>query len=743
MSCPSARSSPATGSPRAAPRAPHCRRRPRGHRHHRRPARPGFEMRIVDARATDVPAGEAGEVLLRGGSVMARYLDDPEATAKVLSPGVVAHRGPRRDRRVRPPAHRRPVKDMFIVGGFNAYPAEIENILLRHPAISQAAVIGIPDDRLGEVGMAFVVPLRALGRRRDHRLEPRPDGELQGAPGRRDRRRAPAQRHRQGDEGHPARAQPPPQVASHERTASGQPFVPRRPARGRDGGVGRRTLGRLPCWPTGAPTSSRSSRRRAIRCAAPSGPSASAVTTSPTRPSRRTTAASAASSSTCASRRCPGSLEELSRNGGRLPHQPPSRCARRPRPRARGNGRTPPPPRLLQCQRLRPARATTATARPTTSAPSGPVPAYRSSWPSAEGMPLNARGGIGDHITGLAALAGLLAAVLSSARPGAGRVVEVSLSRTGAYVLGWDLGLQMKLGKVAPAEGAAREPVAADELVPDRRTGAGSSSPAWRRSATSGPSAAPSGATTCSTTRASRARRHPEEPGRGHRPARRDHCRKSRSRNGLSASTARACGGRRRRLRPRSWRTPARWPTTASWRSEGGRRCRLGQRTRDLLRCGRSTRRRGTQARGAHRRRARGAAGAPARAAAEYRGRSALTRARAIRPRAMTRRWISLVPSPITMSGASRYSRSTGQLGGVAHAAVDPHRLGGQLERRLAGEELGHAGLDVATQPGHLAFGRVPRRQPRRLSRVAMSASFSWMAWCSAMGLPKVSRSWA
>ena len=48
-------------------------------------------------------------------------------------------------------------KDMFIVGGFNAYPAEIENALLRHPDVQQAAVIGIPDARLGEVGMAFVV----------------------------------------------------------------------------------------------------------------------------------------------------------------------------------------------------------------------------------------------------------------------------------------------------------------------------------------------------------------------------------------------------------------------------------------------------------------------------------------------------------------------------------------------------------------------------------------------------------
>ena len=64
---------------------------------------------------------------------------------------------------------------MFIVGGFNAYPAEIENALLRHPDVQQAAVIGIPDERLGEVGMAFVVPRPGVDahRRRDHRVEPR------------------------------------------------------------------------------------------------------------------------------------------------------------------------------------------------------------------------------------------------------------------------------------------------------------------------------------------------------------------------------------------------------------------------------------------------------------------------------------------------------------------------------------------------------------------------------------------
>jgi crotonobetainyl-CoA:carnitine CoA-transferase CaiB-like acyl-CoA transferase len=72
-----------------------------------------------------------------------------------------------------------------------------------------------------------------------------------------------------------------------------------------------------------------------------------------------------------------------------------------------------------------------------------------------EGVPLNARGGIGDHISGLASLAGLLAGVLEQRQTGRGRVVEVSLLRTGTYVLGWDLSLQETVGKVAKAE--ARE----------------------------------------------------------------------------------------------------------------------------------------------------------------------------------------------------------------------------------------------------------------------------------------------
>jgi acyl-CoA synthetase (AMP-forming)/AMP-acid ligase II len=119
--------------------------------------RPGFEVRILDGEA-EQPTGEAGEVVLRGPSVMLGYLDDPDATAATLSPdgwlrtgdlGTLAHDG---NLRIVGRS-----KDMFIVGGFNAYPAEIENALLRHPDVRQAAVIGIPDERLGEVGMAFVV----------------------------------------------------------------------------------------------------------------------------------------------------------------------------------------------------------------------------------------------------------------------------------------------------------------------------------------------------------------------------------------------------------------------------------------------------------------------------------------------------------------------------------------------------------------------------------------------------------
>ena len=89
---------------------------------------------------------------------MSHYLDDPEATAEALSADGwlrTGDLGQLDDAGCLRIVGRS--KDMFIVGGFNAYPAEIENALLRHDDIQQAAVIGIPDERIGEVGMAFVV----------------------------------------------------------------------------------------------------------------------------------------------------------------------------------------------------------------------------------------------------------------------------------------------------------------------------------------------------------------------------------------------------------------------------------------------------------------------------------------------------------------------------------------------------------------------------------------------------------
>jgi acyl-CoA synthetase (AMP-forming)/AMP-acid ligase II len=121
----------------------------------------GVEVRVVDLLdGTDQPVGTPGEVIVRGFNVMLGYLDAPEQTAEAIDPDGWLHTG---DIGVLDDtgylAITDRLKDMFIVGGFNAYPAEIEAALLRHSDIAMAAVIGIPDDRLGEVGMAFVVAM--------------------------------------------------------------------------------------------------------------------------------------------------------------------------------------------------------------------------------------------------------------------------------------------------------------------------------------------------------------------------------------------------------------------------------------------------------------------------------------------------------------------------------------------------------------------------------------------------------
>src|SRR5690606_25221207 len=116
------------------------------------------ECRIVDPETgEDVPIGQPGELLIKGPQVMQGYWNNPEATAAALRNGWL-HTGDIAtadeegyfyivDRQ----------KDMIIAGGFNIYPREIEEVLYTHPAVQEAAVIGVPDAYRGETVKAFVV----------------------------------------------------------------------------------------------------------------------------------------------------------------------------------------------------------------------------------------------------------------------------------------------------------------------------------------------------------------------------------------------------------------------------------------------------------------------------------------------------------------------------------------------------------------------------------------------------------
>lgn len=120
---------------------------------------PDVEVRIIDSEGTPLPTNQPGEIVVRGYNVMKGYLDAPEDTKQAIDAEGWLHTGDigTIDERGNITITDR-LKDMFIVGGFNAYPAEIENTLLRMPGVGEVAVIGVPDERLGEVGMAFVVP---------------------------------------------------------------------------------------------------------------------------------------------------------------------------------------------------------------------------------------------------------------------------------------------------------------------------------------------------------------------------------------------------------------------------------------------------------------------------------------------------------------------------------------------------------------------------------------------------------
>jgi acyl-CoA synthetase (AMP-forming)/AMP-acid ligase II len=119
---------------------------------------PGVEVICADAAGSEVPRGEPGEILIRGYNVMLGYLDDEAETAATVDLEGWLHTGDigTMDARGYIKITDR-TKDMFIVGGFNAYPAEIEAMMVQHPAIAAAAVVGVPHERLGEVGWAYVV----------------------------------------------------------------------------------------------------------------------------------------------------------------------------------------------------------------------------------------------------------------------------------------------------------------------------------------------------------------------------------------------------------------------------------------------------------------------------------------------------------------------------------------------------------------------------------------------------------
>jgi acyl-CoA synthetase (AMP-forming)/AMP-acid ligase II len=119
---------------------------------------PGVEVKVVDDAGATLPADQPGELMVRGFNVMKEYFNDAEATSRAIDPegwlrtGDIGYVGSEGNIRI---TDRK--KDMYICGGFNVYPAEIEGVILRHPAVAQVAVIGVPDERMGEVGQAVVV----------------------------------------------------------------------------------------------------------------------------------------------------------------------------------------------------------------------------------------------------------------------------------------------------------------------------------------------------------------------------------------------------------------------------------------------------------------------------------------------------------------------------------------------------------------------------------------------------------
>ena len=121
--------------------------------------RPGTELTVRStADGAALPAGESGEVCFRSPAVMAGYWRDPDATALALDGDGWLHTGDvgwiGDDGRLRLTGR---IKEMYIRGGYNVYPVEVEDVLREHPRVALVAVIGVPDDMLGERGRAIVV----------------------------------------------------------------------------------------------------------------------------------------------------------------------------------------------------------------------------------------------------------------------------------------------------------------------------------------------------------------------------------------------------------------------------------------------------------------------------------------------------------------------------------------------------------------------------------------------------------
>jgi acyl-CoA synthetase (AMP-forming)/AMP-acid ligase II len=120
---------------------------------------PDVEVKVVDTAGEECPKGETGEIVVRGYNVMQGYFDDPAATAAAVDEHGWLHTGDlgTMDEEGNVAITDR-LKDMYVSGGFNVYPAEVEAVLRQHPDVAQVAVVGVADRRMGEVGLAVVVP---------------------------------------------------------------------------------------------------------------------------------------------------------------------------------------------------------------------------------------------------------------------------------------------------------------------------------------------------------------------------------------------------------------------------------------------------------------------------------------------------------------------------------------------------------------------------------------------------------